>query len=127
MSDPVHGFNFPFRIDPLSGRVVGESGDEKLRENIVHILMTGIGEREMRRTYGGGLHQLVHDPNNDPLRGIVQHQIAKSLGVLEPRIALQDVRIIQDEGTLYVQIRYIVRSTRQAQTFSVPFGPAGAL
>lgn len=127
MSNPVQGFNFPFRIDPLSGGVAAQSGDDKLRENIVHILMTGIGEREMRRSYGGGLHQLVHDPNNDPLRGIVQHQIAKSLGVLEPRIALQDVRITQEEGTLFVQIRYIVRSTRQAQTFSVPFGPAGML
>lgn len=122
MTETIRGFAFPFKIDPHSGSVATADGDEKLRENIVHILMTGIGERVMRRGYGGGLQQLVHDPNNQILRGIVQHQVAKSLGQLEPRIALQAVQITQEGSTLSLRISYIVRRTRQAQTFSVPFG-----
>ena len=65
--------------------VAWTSGPEKLKENIKHILLTGLGERVMRRDYGGGLRQLVHDPNNDALRAIVQHQIAKAIGQWEPR------------------------------------------
>jgi hypothetical protein len=122
VTDHIRGFAFPFRIDPASGSVAAQTGDDKLRENIVHILMTGIGERVMRRDYGGGLQQLVHDPNNEILRGIVQHQVAKSLGRLEPRILLQEVGVRQDGSMLYLQIRYIVRSSRQSQMLSVPVG-----
>ncbi|PCC73774.1 Gene 25-like lysozyme [Nannocystis exedens] len=122
MTATIRGFAFPFRIDPDSGSVAAQAGDDKLRENIAHILLTGVGERIMRRGYGGGLQQLVHDPNNEVLRGVVQHQVAKSLGRLEPRIILQEVRVVQDGETLLLRIKYIVRSTRQVQTFSVPFG-----
>ncbi|WAS91043.1 GPW/gp25 family protein [Nannocystis punicea] len=122
MTETIRGFAFPFRIDPDSGSVAAQTGDDKLRENIAHILLTGMGERIMRRGYGGGLQQLVHDPNNEVLRGVVQHQVAKSLGRLEPRIILQEVRVTQDGETLLLRIKYIVRSTRQVQTFSVPFG-----
>jgi uncharacterized protein len=121
----LRGFAFPFRIDPDTGRVATSVDDEKLRENIVHVLMTGIGERVMRRGHGGGLQQLVQDPNNQILRGIVQHQIARSLGQLEPRIVLQEVRIVQDGAELQLRLRYLVRSTRQTQTFTVPVGPGG--
>ena len=62
MSEKYSGFSFPFHID-ASGRVAWTSGPEKLKENIKHILLTGLGERVMRRDYGGGLRQLVHDPN----------------------------------------------------------------
>lgn len=122
MTDAIRGIAFPFRIDPFSGSVASQSGDEKLRQNIVHIIMTGIGERAMRRAYGGGMQQLVHDPNNDIMRKVVQHQIAKSLGQLEPRILLTGIQITQDESTLILRISYIVRRTKVAQVLSVPFG-----
>ncbi|MFZ1985643.1 MAG: hypothetical protein WAU91_14590, partial [Desulfatitalea sp.] len=68
MSDEISGFSIPFRIDPESGQVAWAQGLDKLKENITHILLTGINERVMRRDYGGGLRQLVHDPNNEALR-----------------------------------------------------------
>ena len=64
MNQKINGFSIPFRLNPASGGVVAESGGEKLKENIVHILMTRVGERVMRRKYGGGLRELLHDPNN---------------------------------------------------------------
>ena len=125
MPETIRGFAFPFKIDPDSGSVAAEADDEKLRHNIAHILMTGLGERVMRRGYGGGMQQLVHDPNNDILRSIVKHQAAKALGQLEPRIILQDINITQEGATLLLRISYIIRRTKQAQIFSVPFGIGG--
>ena len=56
MTEPLHGFSIPFRIDPATGGVaVQENELEKLKENMIHILLTGIGERVMRRDYGAGL------------------------------------------------------------------------
>lgn len=126
MLENLQGFTFPFRIDPLTGGVAAQSGEDKIRENIAHILMTGVGERVMRRDYGGGLRQLVHDPNNEVMARIVQHQASRSLSLLEPRIALQELRVELDGATLSLHIKYIVRRTMQAQSFIVPIaaGPS---
>jgi len=111
MIGDVRGFSIPFRID--KGRVVATSGLDKLKENIIHILLTSVAERVMRRDYGGGLRDLVHDPNNDVLRALVQHQIAKSIGQWEHRVQLREVAVRQQEGTLLAEIHYVIRETGQ--------------
>jgi phage baseplate assembly protein W len=125
MSEEIRGFSIPFRIDPATGGVVQESGAEKLKENIIHILLTGTGERAMRRKYGGGIRQLVHDPNNEALRAIIQHQIAKAIGEWEPRVLLQSVTVALQGGTLMAELRYVIRRTQQPQSLSVPIGLGG--
>ena len=126
MSDKVSGLSIPFRIDTASGGMALQSDkEEKLKENIIHILMTSIGERAMRRGYGGGVEQLVHDPNNDALRAVVQHQIAKALTQNEPRIILQGVNVNQTDGTLTAMLSYLVRQTQLPQNLSIPIGLGG--
>lgn len=125
MTENIKGFSLPFRIHPSSGGVVQAGGPEKLKENIIHILMTNVGERVMRRDYGGGVHQLVHDPNNDVLRAIVQHQIAKTIGQWEPRVQLRNVTVTQDEGVLIAELSYVIRQTQQPESLSVPIGLGG--
>jgi uncharacterized protein len=122
MTTSVRGFAFPFQIDPLTGGVRAESDDDKLRSNIVHILMTNVGERVMRRGYGGGLRRLVHDPNDNALWAILQHQIGKSIGLLEPRVLLQALTVSRsdDGATVLISVRYLVRRTQAVQTLSVP-------
>lgn len=126
MSEEISGFSIPFRIDPATGGVARQDdGAEKLKENIIHILLTGAGERVMRHDYGGGVRQLVHDPNNDALKAIVQHQIARSIGRLEPRVLLQSVTVSQRDGTLVADLRYTIRRSQQPQNLSVPIGAGG--
>jgi hypothetical protein len=125
MMNDICGFSLPFRIDPTTGGVAWAGGDEKLKENLIHILLTGVGERVMRPGYGGGMRQLLHDPNNEALRAIVQHQIARSIGEWEPRVMLQEVVVTQEAGTLVVRLQYVVRRTQQPQSLSVPIGLGG--
>ena len=119
----IRGFAFPFRIDPATGGVQAQSDDDKLRANVVHIIMTNIGERVMRRTYGSGLRQLVQDPNNQVVWAIIQQQIAKSVGLLEPRVLLQELTVSGSDNDLagvQVDVRYVVRRTQAAQSLTIP-------
>lgn len=125
MSKEIRGFSSPFRINPNSGGFTQEAGAEKLKENIIHILLTGAGERVMQREYGGGIRQLVHDPNSEALRAVVQFQIAKSIGRWEPRVALQEVRVQVQGSALIAELRYVIRRTQQLQSLSVPLGLGG--
>lgn len=122
MSEPIRGFAFPFRINPDTGGVATADEDDKLRQNLIHILLTGGGERLMLRDYGGGLRQILHDPINTNLLTVVRHQLAKALVRFEPRVVLQDLQVSSEQGTLYVSVQYIVRRTRQVQTLSIPIG-----
>jgi phage baseplate assembly protein W len=126
MTAPVRGFSLPFRIDPLTGGVAAEEGVEKLKENVIAVLLTDIGERVMRREYGGGIRALVHDPNNDALRAIVQRQIAKGIQQNEPRVQVQSVTVAQQGATLVAELVYLVRESRQLQGVTIPLA-LGAL
>lgn len=118
----IRGFAFPFRIDPATGGVQAQSDGDKLRANVIHIIMTNIGERTMRRSYGSGLRQLVQDPNNQVVWAIIQQQIAKSVGMLEPRVLLQELTVSgsDDLAGVRVDVRYVVRQTQAAQSLTIP-------
>lgn len=128
MSDAIRGLSFPFRITE-GGGVAEQRGTDKLKENIVQILLTGAGERVMRRDYGGGLRKLLHDPSNVALKAIVQHQIAKAVSRFEPRVLVQSIEVEarRDGGAeqLWVSVSYVIRRTRQTQSLSVPIGLGG--
>jgi phage baseplate assembly protein W len=126
MANNINGCLFPFQIDASGGIAVVKS-DDKLRNNVIHLLLTAVGQRVMRRDYGGGLGQLLHDPNNDALRAIVQYQVAKAIGTYEPRVLVQSVNVTRDElqGGLTIGVTFTVRRTRQVQQVSVPLGVGG--
>jgi phage baseplate assembly protein W len=137
------GLALPFRIDGEGGVAV-EAGVEKLRDNVVHILLTSLGERVMRRDYGAGLRQLVHDPVNNALLAVVEHQVIKAIAQAEPRVEVTAVRVsahrhgsasvAEGVGTLggelpgdavIVEVEFTIRATRQPVSLSVPVGLGG--
>jgi phage baseplate assembly protein W len=123
VADPIRGFPFPFKVDAAGG-IPLVTGPEKLRQNIVHLLLTDIGERVMRRGYGGGMRALLHDPNNDALRAIVQHQVGKALVAWEPRVQLRQITIdpSADPGTLEANVAFVASPNPVPTSVRVPIG-----
>lgn len=126
MAATMTGFAFPFRLtaETEPRRAVAlASGPDKLQQNIVQLLLTDLGERVMRRSYGGGLRQLLHDPNNDALRAIVQHQLSKAISQWEPRAQLQQVTVAQrpEEGLLWAEVTYTARPSLTPTSVRLPF------
>jgi uncharacterized protein len=90
------GISFPPRID-VDGRVAWSTGGDSVRESIRVILMTDAGERLMRPAFGAGMRGFLFDPNVPATHRLMQERVAHALRRWEPRIALSEVRVEEDQ------------------------------
>jgi phage baseplate assembly protein W len=111
---------FPFRIDPLTGRVATSMGSAKLKENLTHLLLTRIGERVMVREYGGGVTQLLQDNVNDALITVAQHLVGRAIIRFEPRVLPQEIAVVPRGAELFLRIDYVGAGTQGTQTTVIP-------
>ena len=124
------GWSFPIQLT-AGGKIRMASGDEKIRQSIWMILSTAPGERQMRPTFGCGIHDLVSAPNTPALHGDMQIKVRDALVRWEPRIDLLDVRVEtppEAHNYLLIRIDYRVRTNNALFNMVYPFfineGPA---
>ncbi|MFP3907284.1 MAG: GPW/gp25 family protein [Acidimicrobiales bacterium] len=99
------------------------SGDDVIRQAILMLLGTPMGERVMRPTYGSLLHRLVFAPNDDTTAGLAIHYVRQALDRWERRIEVLDIDAGSDpDGAdrLIVFLRYRVLATQATATIEVP-------
>ena len=125
------GFAFPFRFDALSGGIAWAEGADKLHDNVMHLLQTNPGERVMRRSYGGGLRDLVQDPNDDVLQALAQHRIGQAIAEQEPRIRPLRIAVHADDADagrvgVLAEIAYEIRRSHQQGLMKIALGAGGA-
>jgi phage baseplate assembly protein W len=118
------GWAFPVQADPSSGDMSTAVYEEDIRQAILLILETNLGERVMRPDFGSGLRELVFEPLNTRTMALVQHRVEQALITWEPRIRVQEVRV-QAQGTarntLLVTISYEIRATNTFYNLVYPF------
>ena len=104
MTAPLSGTAFPFRV---LGGVQRSSGADKVADDVRHLLSVRVGERMMRRTYGGGAHHRLQEANDETLRTLLKHEIEEGLRVFMPEVALTEpIRLVGREEEITVVISY---------------------
>jgi uncharacterized protein len=109
-------YNYPFKID---GR--GHSADadysQHIRQMIEQALLTMLGERVNRPTFGTRINQLVFAPNSEELAAstqfLVQAALQQWLGEL---IRVDAVETTSRESQLQISVQYTIKLNQQAQT-----------
>ncbi|MEU0881735.1 GPW/gp25 family protein [Lentzea sp. NPDC005914] len=117
------GLSFPVRTD-ATGSVALVDGDREIVESIRLILATAPGERPMRPEFGCAIHDLVFAPADSSTAGQMAYEVRQSLERWEPRIDLTDVIVDfaeADNGTLLIDIRYVLRNTNDPRNLVFPF------
>ena len=110
----LRGMSMPFRIE--GGRVRQSSGPAKVADDLRHLLSTRLGERLLRRDYGGGVHSRLQAPNDHTLRTLVRHEIEQALRDHLPQARLTTpVTLTHDESELTVSFDYAIDSAALAQ------------
>jgi uncharacterized protein len=118
------GWSFPVRLDPSTGDVAIAVYLEDIRQAILIILRTALGERVMRPDFGAGLETLVFEPVNTTTMALTKHRVEQGLVTWEPRIDVNDVQVTTDptmRNTLRISIGYTVRATNTFYNLVFPF------
>ena len=106
------GWAFPFNFDSASGAVLFSAGVENIRQNILIIIGTRMGERQMLPEFGCRIHELLFAPNNSDTTRLASEYISKAVSTWEPRIELLEVRAkISNAGSIGVSLSYRIKAT----------------
>lgn len=133
------GLSFPFQIDDV-GRPRLASGSERVRQCLLMVLATAPGERVMRPDFGCAIHDLLFQPNDAALHGVVIERVRDAVLRWEPRVDLLGVSVDVPPDMpdcLLIRVDYRVRADNHAGNLVYPFflvegdgfgvgGPGGA-
>ena len=117
------GLSFPLQVN-LQGGFKQSSEAQKVKESILLILQTDLGERVYRPDFGCRLTKLAFEPlNNDTLLRI-RIYVLEALQKWEPRIVdVDEVRADPDSvnGRVNIIINYCLKSHADPYSFVYPF------
>jgi phage baseplate assembly protein W len=115
----------PFRIDENGAVAIERDPGIWARDHILALVLTSMGERVMRPTYGGNLRAFVFE-NNDPfVESTLVVNIKSALAAFEPNITIMDIRLIPqppDWSVFELDMTFTVGAspTRYSYQFSIP-------
>ncbi len=116
------GWSFP--IATKGGRVMFAIGELDIKQSIMLILATGLGERVMEPQFGSRLNELVFAAQNTATFALASYYVKESLAQWEPRIVVSDVIVTRDPAQinlLNITVNYIVRATNVPNNLVYPF------
>ena len=123
MSAPVpQVLSWPLGGVSEQGKWIFAENDESVREVIRNILLTRPGERLMRPSFGAGLLDFIHQPNNQTTRNLMAGVIRKAIEQWETRVSVSSVDVLAVNGSLssvQIIIRYQMRFTGQINQLSL--------
>ena len=108
---------FPYQFSARGRTAETADDDAHIRDLIEHVLFTAPGERVNRPDFGSGMLRLVFAPNSDELAATTQYLVQGSLQqYLGDLIQVDAVEVVNEDATLRVTVRYLVRRTQTVQT-----------
>lgn len=117
------GWAFPPHVD-ARGRVALTGERSEIEQAIRIILLTPLGQRVMRPTFGCRIHDLIFAPLNTQTMAQARRYVSEALAMWEPRINVNDVDVRVDpgrDGALLIDIKYEIKSTLDQRSLVFPF------
>lgn len=117
------GWGFPVEFNPNSKQVLLAENEEDIRQSLIILLNTTIGERVLRPEYGCNMEDLLFEALNVTTATMITNRIKRAILFHEPRIKTDDIDLRPDyqEGRVEVLISYTIISTNNRQNLVYPY------
>lgn len=118
------GWSFPPVFDKLEKQVKMLEAEDDVRSSIHLILSTETGERMMEPEFGWKRDRWLFEALTTTSATVIQQEIETALIVYEPRIDLNEVRLIpgpKEAGKVEILVDYTVRNTNTRHNLVFPF------
>ena len=113
------GIIFPLRV--VNGTIPIDSGIDLIRSSL-KVILRWDNDRYFLGEFRSKLKELLEDPNDLILIGLVQHFIVKQITKWETRITLLEApKILQENNKLSIQLTYRINKTAEKDSFVFPF------
>lgn len=117
------GWAFPVTFLRDSSQVSLVENEEDIRQSLIILLNTTIGERVLRPEYGANMEDLLFEALNVTTATMIINRIKRAILFHEPRVKVEEIDMRPDfqEGRIEVLISYFIISTNNRQNLVYPY------
>lgn len=108
------GISFPFRLNNKGGLKMSSTSytdSSHIKESIIQILSTEVGERIMEVNFGSSVSASIFEPGDLSSISLIKYEIENILKELEPRIEVTNINLSSpttEHSQVEVEIEYII-------------------
>jgi len=108
--------SFPFRVGRNGRCVQVTTLEEHVRDEILQLLLTSVGERLFLPEFGGGLRRLVFEGADESTGTMLKAGIVRALTRwLGHRVAVEDLSVMIQNETVEVELKYRIAGTEDTR------------
>lgn len=120
------GWGFPPAFDYQSGSVEVVRGSQDVKESLMILLRTRVGERVMEQDYGCDLMPLAFQQLDLNLETFMVNNIEQAICEYEPRVDVLSVRLMESnggQGAIDIQITYKLKKGEGEEVIQYSYNP----
>lgn len=108
--------SFPFRIGRDGRTAQVDTLSAHVRDELIQLILTNLGERAFVPDFGGGIRRLVFEGINDTTAGMTKAMLTQAISRwLAHRIVLEELLVAAENETIYIEIRYRIQGTEDTR------------
>jgi len=118
------GWGFPIRFDWDKKEAIMADGVEDIKQSLMILVSTKLGERVMRPRLGCNLDELLFEQLDTPTKAFIRDLVETAIVEYEPRIDLEEVNLSGSDlygGRVNMEIVFRVRTTNSRFNLVYPF------
>lgn len=117
------GWAFPVSFRKGSNTVELSEEEQDVRESLIILLKTALGERVMQPDYGANMEDLVFESINVTTASLITNRLKRAILFHEPRVKASniDMEPDPDNGFIEVTVEYTIIATNTRTNLVFPY------
>jgi phage baseplate assembly protein W len=115
----IKGISMPFRKGK-TGLPASFEDDELIADSLRTIIMTPVGQRVMRPSFGCNAVLYVFSNVDEVMQAKVRQEVLRAIQANEPRVQVTKIATTVDDDIVYVDIEYLVNRNQNSTIIEIP-------